>query len=426
MNDSARAQLVEWIEADREAHIAFLSDFARIDTGNPPGDTRAAFNFLARTLDEAGVTFRFEAPQETMPNVIASFDGTGPGPHLVLNGHVDVFPPGDAAAWSRDPWSGEIADGRIHGRGTVDMKCGTTASIFTFLYLARLREALAGRLTLTLVSDEETGGKWGSAYLIDQFPDEVLGDCVLNGEPSSLNTVRFGEKGILWLKFCVTTPGGHSAYPHQSPSAVRIAADLIRDLTSIESTRIDMPASVAAVLAQPDVRAAIEDGLGEGAADVVPRITINFGTIQGGVKVNMIPDRCEFEADFRLPIGADAETIVAAAREIAGRYPGVTVEQSIPDVVPPNWCDPRGGMLRIVQRNAENAAGFAPKPIVNLGATDCRFWRHRDVPAYVYGCSPAGMGAPNESVSIDEFLTVLRVHALSAFDYLCDGSGTSG
>ena len=84
-------------------------------------------------------------------------------------------------------------------------------------------------MTLTVVSDEETGGKWGADWLVNHCADEVLGDCVLNTEPSGLQTVRFGEKSMLWVRFRVKVPGGHSAYPHTSPSANKIAASLIKD-----------------------------------------------------------------------------------------------------------------------------------------------------------------------------------------------------
>ena len=79
-----------------------------------------------------------------------------PGRHLVLNGHIDVFPVADATArdWSRDPWGGQIVDGKIYGRGVADMKAGTTASIFTYAYLHSVKAGLKGRLTLTAVSDE--------------------------------------------------------------------------------------------------------------------------------------------------------------------------------------------------------------------------------------------------------------------------------
>lgn len=413
----ARQALLRRIEADEDRLVGFLQAFTRIDTCNPPGDTRAGAAFVARFLDAAGLPYRRIAPQEAMPNLVATTRFDRAGRHLVLNGHLDVFPVDDRARWSRDPLSGAIADGRVHGRGTVDMKCGTTASIFVYAYLSPLREVLGGRLTLTLVSDEETGGRWGSAYLLDAHRDEVLGDCVLNGEPSSPYTVRFGEKAIVWMRFVIRTPGGHSAYPHTSASATRIAIALASDLLSLESITPRVPEPVARALARPDVRAALERGLGAGATEVAQRVSVNIGVIRGGVKVNMLPSECEIEVDARLPIGVDPADVQAAVERIVARHPHVTwdVRAMSPAA---SWSDPEHEMVGHLQRNAEALLGVRPPAIVSLGATDCRFWRAAGVPAYVYGPSPEGMGAPDESVRIDEFLHVVKTHALSAFDYL--------
>ena len=415
-----RDGLLRRIEVERDRLVTFLQAFTRIDTCNPPGDTRAGVAFVRAFLDEAKLSCRVIAPQETMPNLVATTRFAAPGRHLVLNGHLDVFPVGDPSRWSRPALSGDVVDGRVHGRGTVDMKCGTTASIFVYAYLSSMAEALAGRLTLTLVSDEETGGRWGSAYLIEHHPDDVLGDCVLNGEPSSPYTVRFAEKAIMWMRFLVRTPGGHSAYPHTSPSANKIAVRLARDLESLESLAPRVPASVARAMATAEAREAIERGLGAGATEVAQRVSVNLGVIRGGVKVNMLPSECEIEVDARLPIGIDADAVRAAVDAIVARYPGVTWEAR---PLSPNaaWSDPDHEMVRHLQANAEALLGVRPPAIVSLGATDCRFWRAAGVPAYVYGPSPQGMGAPDESVSIDEFLHVVKTHALSAFDYLRRG-----
>ncbi len=189
---SAREKLLGWLEEDRGRQVDFLRAFTRIDTCNPPGDTREAADFFRCFLEGEGITHRTEAPQAAMPNLIASFEGARPGRHLVLNGHLDVFPIGDRSVWQRDPLSGDVVEGRVHGRGTVDMKCGTTALLFVFAYLHRLRAELPGKVTLTVVSDEETGGKWGADWLVRNCADEVLGDCVLNTEPSGVHAVRFG------------------------------------------------------------------------------------------------------------------------------------------------------------------------------------------------------------------------------------------
>jgi len=420
MSDVRRA-LLRRIEAEQDRLVRFLQDFTRIDTCNPPGDTRAGAAFIGAFLDSAGLPYRVIAPREAMPNIVASTSFPAPGRHLVLNGHIDVFPVGDRLRWTRAPLSGDVVDGRVHGRGTIDMKCGTTASIFTYYYLSQLRDALKGRLTLTLVSDEETGGTWGSGYLVERHPAEVLGDCVLNGEPSSPYTVRFGEKSIFWMRFTIRTPGGHSAYPHTSASANKIAARLIRDLETLEAIEPDVPEKVARVMATPEVRAGIERGLGAGATEVVQRVTVNIGVMRGGVKVNMLPAECELEVDARLPVGVDRARVRAAVERVVRRYPEVTWEEGRHLTLNATWSDPEHEMVGLLQDNAEALMGVRPPAIVSLGGTDCRFWRAAGVPAYVYGPSPEGMGAPDESVRIDELLHVVKTHALSGFDYLHGG-----
>lgn len=413
-----RRALLDAIEADRDRLIHFLQEFTRIDTGNPPGDTRGGAAFVAAFLDAAGLPHRVIAPRVTMPNIVASTRFARPGPHLVMNGHIDVFPVGDRARWSRDPLSGDVVDGRVHGRGTVDMKCGTTASIFAYRYLATRPDELRGALTLALASDEETGGRWGSGYLVAQHPAEVLGDCVLNAEPSSPYTVRFGEKAVHWMRVTIRTPGGHGAYPHVSASANRIAARLVRDLESLEDLPVRTPPEVARALAAPGVRAGVERGLGPGAAEWMNRVSVNVGVMRGGVKVNMLPAECEIEVDLRLPVGVDRADVRAAVAAIVARYPEVTLEDGENATGGATWSDPEHEMVGLIQDNAEALLGERPPAIVSLGGTDCRFWRAAGVPAYVYGCSPAGMGAPDESVAIEELLHVVKVHTLSAFDYL--------
>jgi succinyl-diaminopimelate desuccinylase len=414
-NGSAVLRLVE---AEQERAIRFLQEFTRVNTYNPPGDTRAGAAFIRRFLDENGLSYKIVAPQTAMPNIVAHTSMGTPGRHLVLNGHIDVFPPGDPTHWSRDPLSGDIVDGAVFGRGTVDMKCGTTASIFAYLVLNRLRDHLRGRLTLTVVSDEETGGRWGTGYLIEHHSEEVLGDCVLNGEPSSPWTVRFGEKAPIWFKFHIHTPGAHGAYPHLSKSATKIAAHLMLDLEKLEQMQPVTPEAVARTINRADVRAAIERGLGNGATEVMNRLTVNFGVVQGGVKVNMLPGDCVIEADIRMPIGIRADDVRSAIGRILQHYPEVRMEEGQHYVFDPTWSDPDHEMLRLIQQHAEALAGERPAAIITLGGTDCRFWRAKRVPAYVYGCSPDRMGASDESVPISQFLHVLKTHALAAHSYL--------
>jgi succinyl-diaminopimelate desuccinylase len=306
-----------------------------------------------------------------------------------------------------------VADGKVWGRGSADMKCGTSSSIFTFVYLNRIRDRLKGRLTLTAVSDEETFGPYGARYLMENHP-EVHGDCCLNGEPSSPFTIRFGEKGPLWLKFTVRTRGGHGAYTHTSESATKIAVRLAAELEALEEIAPPPPGNVGAVLERnADV---INKAQGAGAADIIQKVTVNLGVIQGGLKVNMIPSECVIEADVRFPVGLEKDGVMAVLEEIVARYPQAEMEEM--NFSAPSWCDPEGEMVDILRANVKELRGYEPDPVVSLGATDTRLWRYRDVPAYVYGPFPTGMGSRDEHVEIEDFLHIVRTHVLSAYDYL--------
>src|SRR4029453_8045172 len=128
-NSEAKEKLLAWIERDRERLISFLSQLGRARSPKPPGHTRAAATEVQALLNAEGLDHRVISPHPEMPNLVASFEGHDPGRDLGLNGHIDVLPSGDPANWTHGPWSGAIAEGSVWGRGSVDMKCGTTASI---------------------------------------------------------------------------------------------------------------------------------------------------------------------------------------------------------------------------------------------------------------------------------------------------------
>ncbi len=411
--ESRKAELLQRIESDREVLLNFLRRFIRCPSPNPPGDTREAADHIRQHLTRHGVDCRVIAPNEIMPNIVASFEAGKPGRHLALNGHIDVFPVGDGAGWTRDPWGGELVDGRIYGRGACDMKCGTTASIFTFLYLRELREELHGRLTLSCVSDEETFGPYGARYLFEHHR-EVIGDCCLNGEPSSPWTLRFGEKGPLWLEFTVRTKGAHGAYTHASKSATAIAAKIIGALEVLE----DIPAPEASNLAAAldEAAPAIDRAQGVGAAKITRRVTVNPGVVRGGIKVNMVASECTVEVDIRLPNGLEAPQILTEIDKIVAAYPEASYRQI--NYNPPSWCPPDSEMVQLVRANATETAGIDPIPVISLGGTDARLWRYKDLPAIVYGPSPTGMGSVDEHVTVEEFFHVVKCHVLSAYDYM--------
>lgn len=407
-----RELLLAAIERDRDEIIEFFRGFVRVKSPNPPGDTRDAAAYVAKFLSAQGINYRTVAPMDDRPNLVASFEAPQPGRHLVLNGHIDVFPV-DPAGWTRDPWGGDLVDGKIYGRGACDMKAGTSALIFAYRYLHRIRDKVKGRLTLTCVSDEETFGPWGARYLVDKCP-EVLGDCLLNAEPSGINTIRYGEKGPLFVTFDIRSRGAHGSYTHLSESATKIAGQLIADLEVLTGIPANLPHNIAQAIAL--AAPAAEEAMGKGGAEIVPKVTLNIGVITGGLKVNMIPGHCRIEADIRLPLGIDKETVMKELRNIVARYPQVTFDEI--NFAPPNYCDPNGEMVEILQRNVKQLSGVTPTPIVSLGGTDARLWRYRNIPAYVYGPPSTGMASYDEHVTVDNYLHVVRTHVLSAYDYL--------
>src|SRR5580692_5236582 len=126
-NSDLREQVLAWIEQDRQRLVAFLARLLQARSDNPPGITREAASVVQTLLSEEGLTCEFFNARDDMPNIASSFDMEAPGSHLVLNGHLDVFPIEETEPWTHGPWSGAVAGGRIWGRGAVDMKSGTTA-----------------------------------------------------------------------------------------------------------------------------------------------------------------------------------------------------------------------------------------------------------------------------------------------------------
>ncbi len=226
--------------------------------------------------------------------------------------------------------------------------------------------------------------------------------------------MRFGEKGPLWLRFHVRTPGAHGAYTHASPSAVAIAARVIGELQRLEDIEPPHISNLAASIEQ--AAEALDAAYGAGAARIIQRVTVNPGVIQGGLKVNMIAADCTFEVDIRLPNGLDEVPILAAVDRIVAANPDVSYEKILYN--PPSWCPPDAEMVGLVRANAKEVGGIDPVPAVSLGGTDARLWRYADIPAIVYGPAPTGMGSFDEHVTIDDFLHVVRCHVLSAYDYM--------
>lgn len=399
--------------AEREAEwLRLIAELVRRPSVNPPGDTRAAAAFVADYLREQGYRPEVVSGQETMPNVVAALDN-GPGRHLILNGHLDTFPVGDPARWTREPFSGDVADGKIFGRGVSDMKAGVAASLAAFCLLGERREAWTGRLTLTAVADEETMGPWGANYLVDQHP-KLRGDAVLIGEPSTPRTVRFGERGMVWIRLTARGQSAHGAYPHAGWNAIYPVAAALQQLRELEAMAWPVPRDVAAWIEK--ARAATDALLGPGTTDLLSSVTVNAGVIAGGTKINLIADVCRAEVDIRLPPGVTTGEILRHVGRVVRGHPHTSYE--VLHLSEPNWTPPDLPFMQTVRRVVTRVCGEAPYFNISSPGTDSRVFRRVGIPVAVFGPTPYGMGAADEYITVADYLDTVRVHALTALEYL--------
>lgn len=400
------------IDNDEKEIISLCSNLVRIPSENPPGDTRKLVEFVASFLKEKGVEPQIYAPQAGMPNIVARVQGKEKGRRLVFNGHLDTYPAGDPGLWKRNPFSGQAEDGKLFGRGVSDMKAGDTASITAFLYLAEHRERLKGEVVLTLVSDEETGGEWGICWLLDHVP-EVRGNAVLNGEPSDCDLLNFAEKGQIWMKVSSRGKAAHGAYTHMGFNAIQNLNRFLIELAGLEKLKVTSD-QISAVLREG--REVVDAAKGEGATDVLGRITVNVGTISGGLKLNLVPDYCEAEVDIRPPQGSRTADILREIEAIRAGYQGI--ECKIIHMKEPNYTSLDEEIIKLTLKNAEKVRGHRIYPSSGIGATDCRHFRLRGIPCAVYGPRSYQMGAPDEYVTIKDLIDTVKVHMLTSFEYL--------
>lgn len=415
------------IEREAQEHISILQSLIRTPSSNPPGDTKKAIKLVKQHLESQGISSELIAPKPESPNLVSIIYGGAQASDgssdrsIVLNGHIDQFPVSDADQWQRDPYSGDVEDGYVHGRSGVDMKAGTAASIIAFGYLYRLRSHFAGRCTLEVVSDEETGGRWGTRYLLeDDGSEQWRGDCVLIGEPSSLNSIRFGEKGTLRLDFELTAPAAHGAYTHRSEGAIRVASRLIKRLVALEKLDLGMDEEIRKHMQQPDVRKIADEIMWKGAADAMLFPTVNIGTIQGGTKINMIPSECTFAADIRIPIGVKTKAVLEQIDIILEDFSSASYSIRKDHSHSPTHSDPKHELVGLLQDNATASGDQTPLAICSLGATDCKHFRGHGIPAFAYGPHPRGMAEKDEKVSAEEFLDTVKIHTLTAWNYLSE------
>jgi succinyl-diaminopimelate desuccinylase len=397
-----------------DAVVELCAELVRIPSENPPGDTGGIAALIERKLSaNPAIGLRRIIAKEPAVNLIAKLSGERPGRRLVLNGHLDTFPTGNPAGWTVDPFGGVVREGRLYGRGAADMKAGLAVAISTALLMAEHRDAFAGELVLALVGDEETGGEWGTRYLLANEPD-ALGDAMISGDAGSPDVLRFGEKGQLWIEVEARGKSHHGAHVHLGENAIESLMGALGRLIELRHLPCPIPDGIRAAILAAGPRS--EPVSGSGETDALQKITVNIGTIAGGSSVNLIPDRATARADIRFPPGLAVADVVAEIQRRMGGLPKIVVR--VLSSSEPNWTDPTHEIVARTTANAAAYLGRAPACNMRLGFSDARFYRYQGIPSVVYGPVPHNMGGPDEHVALEDLKAVYYVHAMTAFDFL--------
>jgi acetylornithine deacetylase/succinyl-diaminopimelate desuccinylase-like protein len=313
-----------------------LQRLIRFDTVNPPGQEQEAQEHLKGLLENAGFECELLASVPGRPNLVARLKGSSDGPRLAYLSHVDTVL-ADPDDWSVDPWSGELRDDCVWGRGALDMKSQVAAEIAAATALAEegWRPA-SGELMVIVTADEEAGATHGAKWLCEEHPDKVRCDLIVNEgggdsfefEGRRLYTVGVAEKGV--FRFTVSTAGraGHASVPRIGENALYKMAPLIDALSArrpalelspepeafMNALGIDRHDDLDAALADveardPRVALLLEPTLGVSLAPTM---------IRASQKINVIPARAELKVDCRVPPGLGADHARERAREVLG------------------------------------------------------------------------------------------------------------
>jgi succinyl-diaminopimelate desuccinylase len=393
------------VEQLKPEMIRVLKDMVGYRTVNPPGEQYEEYvGYAAGLLGELGYeTEILRAPQERLsqlapfgqglprPNLIACLKGSSDdGPRIHLNGHYDVVPA--ASDWTRDPFGGELIDGRVYGRGATDMKGGIVAQIYAVEALRRACIDWGGQITHSIVADEETVGNnnAGTGFIVEQEVATAENtDAVIITEPFGLDGVGIGHKGAIWGSFTIRGKQAHGSTPHLGVNAVEIMA---RFLARVEREL------------QPKLRQRLPE------LDILPpeaaQSTLSFDTIEGGDATNIIPDRCTVTFNRRL---VPSETLDGARQEMLGIMeavreddPRFEYEYRESYATDPTIVSEDEPLARIAAETIR-ARGREPKLLVSAGSHDQRFFVQK---AGITNTILYGPGSYGQSHQADEHITV--------------------
>jgi acetylornithine deacetylase/succinyl-diaminopimelate desuccinylase-like protein len=372
----------------RDEAVDVLRDLLRADTVNPPGNETRAAEVLRGYLEDAGVACELYAKVPERANLVARLPGRGDGPTLLLLSHTDTVL-ADPVEWSVDPWSGELRDDHVWGRGALDMKSQVAASAVAMATLAREGFEPAGDVIFAATADEEVGEDFGLSWLCQAHPDAVRADFCIN--EGGGERVHLGDRTVYLCStaekmsspFLLRVHGrsGHASMPGIADNALVKAASLIERLCRFEQPPrllAETTAFFAALgevpeLAElPERLAALEPGV-RGMVEPMLALTLSPTMIQASQQRNVVPALCEVVCDCRLLPGQTQGEAERAIREWLGDD-GYEIE----------WMEGVGGTSSpldtplwdaIASFVEDDEPGATLAPVVLPGFTDSHFMR---------------------------------------------------
>ncbi|MEH0022618.1 MAG: ArgE/DapE family deacylase [Desulfobacter sp.] len=426
-SDVGRAILRE-VEAYKDEMVAFLQEMIGFKSENPklcdaePGAEASLQEFLSHRLASDGLDIDLWDVYPGRPNMVATLKGAGGGSSLMLNGHVDVVPVGDASKWAFDPWSGQISDGKIWGRGAVDMKGGIAALIFAMEAIQRAGVKLKGDLFVNTVIDEETGGDGARATLDRGYQPAA----VIIPEPTDLN-IQSVEGGLEWLRMVVRGISGHTAFRFKSVHAggQGRAVNAIEKMMKLLNAVMELERHWGVHKVHPQMPKGIT--------------TINIGVVLGGtgggmdgmpnvvVTPSTFSDYCSTLLSLKYLPNEKTDAVKAEFEEYIHRVAQTDpwlrdnppeIEWGVGGVAfPPVEIFPDHPLIQTVANAHEQVAGQPRYPGFEA-VTDLAWFSAKGVPGFMYGPGPFNTAhAINECVDIDELVSCAKVLALTIVDW---------
>lgn len=371
--------------ADEVADL--LGDLIRINTSNPTHPERPAAEWVAARLAEVGIDAQIFESEPGRASVVARVPGTDPRPPLLIHGHLDVVP-ADEAEWTVHPFSGEVRDGYIWGRGAIDMKNMIAMTLAIIRNWARREHRPPRDIVLAFVADEEAGGARGAHWLVDNHPElfadcseaisEVGGYSVSIGNDLRLYAIQTAEKGIDWLRLRAKGTPSHGSMLHDDNAVTRLAAAVSRIgqhefpvvVTDTVRRFLEELAELTGLPIDPDNPEPSLQMLG-GVARVIGstiRNTANPTMLAAGYKANVIPGTAEATIDARFLPGHEQELLETLDNLIGG---GIEREFLVRDIAVETSFD--GAVIdAMAEALRSEDPGARAVPYLMSGGTDAK------------------------------------------------------